>query len=485
MKTKDRPNVVFVLTDDQGYWALGCNGNPDIITPNIDRLAAEGTRFENFFCVSPVCSPARASLLTGRIPSQHGVHDWLREGNTGKGAIEYLKGIRGYPQDLADSGYQCALSGKWHLGDSINPQMGFTRWYVHQRGGGNYYKAPMIKNGKLIEEEGYVTDAITDNAISFMREMARSPDPFYLSVHYTAPHSPWVNNNHPRELTGLYENCSFSSCPIQEPHPWAIFSTAPDAPTLQDVKYPQESLKGYYGAVTGVDRGVGRILEELENLDKLDNTLIIFAGDNGFNCGHHGIWGKGNGTFPINMYDTSVKVPFVIRHPARINAGTVVKEMVSAYDFMPTLLEYLDITRCEEEGVRLPGKSFVPLLTGRTTASGGEERPVVVFDEYGPVRMIRTGNDKYVIRYPYGPDEYYCLDKDPEENHNEIDNPLYADRIVSLKNQMEEWFIRYADPGIDGRFERVSGNGQVGLAGIKARGKKNYLELGHRLSVDV
>ena len=133
---KKHPNIVFILTDDQGYWALGCNGNDEIITPNIDKLAEEGARFENFYCASPVCSPARASLLTGRIPSQHGVHDWIREGNTGPNSIEYLKGMRGYTDDLADAGYQCALSGKWHLGNSIVPQKGFQLWYVHQRGGG-------------------------------------------------------------------------------------------------------------------------------------------------------------------------------------------------------------------------------------------------------------------------------------------------------------------------------------------------------------
>jgi arylsulfatase A-like enzyme len=488
MKIGSKPNIVFVLTDDQGYWALGCNGNPDIITPNIDRLAVQGARFENFFCASPVCSPARASLLTGRIPSQHGVHDWIREGNTGKGAIEYLKGMRGYTQDLADAGYQCALSGKWHLGDSINPQMGFTRWYVHQRGGGNYYNAPMIKNGKLIEQEGYVTDAITDNAIIFMREMAQLDKPFYLSVHYTAPHSPWINNNHPKELTDLYEDCPFSSCPIQAPHPWAVFSTAPDALTARDVEYPHESLKGYYGSVTGIDRGVGRIIQELEQLNKIDNTIIIFTGDNGFNCGHHGIWGKGNGTFPINMYDTSIRVPFVMWHPSRVNAGTVVKDMISAYDFMPTLLEYLDIPIFDGGSYALPGESFVSVLTGeaeKTHVNNEAERPIVVFDEYGPVRMIRTYRDKYVCRYPYGPDEYYLLEIDSEETRNEIANLLYADRITVLKKQMEEWFSHHVDPEIDGRSERVSGNGQLNFAGLKAGGKKNYLELGQQFTLDI
>ena len=479
---KSKPNILFIMTDDQGYWALGCNGNRDIITPHIDRLAAEGARFENFFCVSPVCSPARASLLTGRIPSQHGVHDWIRAGNCGPDAIEYLKGMRGYTEDLAQAGYQCALSGKWHLGDAAVPQKGFTRWYTHQRGGGNYYNAPMIKNGELIEEPGYVTDAITDNALEFMEEMARQDAPFYLSVHYTAPHNPWTNGNHPESLTKLYAGCAFSDCPVREPHPWAIFSTASDAPTRENVRRPQESLTGYYAAVTGVDQSVGRLMTRLRELGADDNTLVIFTSDNGFNCGHHGIWGKGNGTFPLNMYDTSVKVPLVMWHPGRIAAGMTVRSMVSAYDFMPTLLEYLGLEVSPRP--ELPGHSFARLLEGPETPAD-DAPPLVVFDEYGPTRMIRTDTDKYICRYPYGPDEYYEMKNDPGEEENRIDSPACVERIWELKRQMEAWFARYADPALDGRNERVSGNGQLDRAGLYAQGRKNYEPLGHTLEMYV
>lgn len=479
---KSKPNIVFVLTDDQGYWALGCNGNRDIVTPNIDRLAAEGARFENFFCASPVCSPARASLLTGRIPSQHGVHDWIRAGNCGPDAIEYLRGMRGYTEDLAEAGYQCALSGKWHLGDASVPQKGFTRWYTHQRGGGSYYHAPMIKNGEMIEEPGYVTDAITDNALNFLEEMSRQDAPFYLGVHYTAPHSPWTRENHPEELTKIYEGCAFSDCPIREPHPWAVFSSAPDAPTRDNMRYPKESLTGYYAAVTGVDKGVGRLMERLKKIGIDDNTLVIFTSDNGFNCGHHGIWGKGNGTFPLNMYDTSVKVPLVMWHPDRIAAGRTVRHMVSAYDFMPTLLDYLQIgTPARPE---LPGRSFAQVLTGDERPVD-ETAPVVIFDEYGPVRMIRTYTEKYVCRYPYGPDEYYDLKNDPQEEVNLIDDPGCAERVRRLKCQMEEWFARYVDPAMDGRSERVSGNGQIDRAGRFAEGRKNYETLEHAVEMKV
>ena len=142
----NRPNILFILTDDQGAWALGAAGNREIITPHLDRLASEGAYFPNFFCASPVCSPARASILTGLPPSQHGIHDWIRSGNVPADrcpkpfmddtqAIEYLAGLPTYPQILADNGYVCGISGKWHLGDSLRPQQGFGYWHVIPYGG--------------------------------------------------------------------------------------------------------------------------------------------------------------------------------------------------------------------------------------------------------------------------------------------------------------------------------------------------------------
>ena len=195
--TASRPHVVLILADDHGPWAMGCTGSSEIYTPNLDRLAASGLRFDNFFCCSPVCSPARASLLTGCMPSQHGVHDWLAAGNVEKPlpgaygsdccAIEYLQGITGYSEKLASSGYICGLSGKWHLGDSLHPQKGFEHWYAHQTGAGSYYGAPMIRDGISKREDGYVTDIITNDALSFLDKHGRGGRPVLCEVHYTAP----------------------------------------------------------------------------------------------------------------------------------------------------------------------------------------------------------------------------------------------------------------------------------------------------------
>ncbi|WP_242844547.1 sulfatase-like hydrolase/transferase [Clostridium novyi] len=166
----NKVNIISIITDDQGYWSMGCYGNHDAITPTLDSLADNGIRFENFFCVSPVCSPARASIYTGRIPSQHGIHDWLDEWNNGYTTEEYLKGQSTFVDILAKNGYECAMSGKWHLGVADKPQNGFKYWYSHQKGGGPYYGAPMYKDGELIHEERYVTDVMTDYGLEFIEK---------------------------------------------------------------------------------------------------------------------------------------------------------------------------------------------------------------------------------------------------------------------------------------------------------------------------
>ena len=443
-----KPNILFLLSDDQGPWAAGCYGNREIRTPNLDRIAAGGVRFENFFCASPVCSPARASIVTGRIPSQHGVHDWLKEGNIGAGAIRYLEGETCYTDVLARCGWTCGLSGKWHLGDSQIPQHGFTDWYAHQLGGGPYHDAPMVRSGQLVTEPRYVTDAITDEALVLLDRYAEAADPFYLGVHYTAPHSPWTG--HPQEIVDSYDDCPFESCPQEPRHPWAISLT-------DQCLGNREMLKGYFAAVTAMDAGIGRLLDRLEQRGLRENTLVVFMGDNGFSCGHHGFWGKGNGTDPRNMYENSVKVPALFSHPGVIPAGRVEGPLVSQYDFLPTLLEYLDLPL--PEGRNLPGRSFAPLLRGRPA---DENEAVVVFDEYGPVRMIRTREWKYGTRHAYGPHELYHLATDPHERVNLAGDPSRAGTVKELKGEMDAWFRRYVNHRRDGLREDGSAMGQTG-----------------------
>jgi arylsulfatase A-like enzyme len=455
---------VFILTDDQGAWAMGCAGNQEIITPNLDRIAAEGMRFTNFFCASPVCSPARASLLTGRIPSQHGIHDWLKGGNEGPDALEFLAGQRAYTDVLAEHGYRCGISGKWHMGDSVTPQKSFADWCVHRRGGSQYYNSPMVRDGVEYTETGYLTDHITDVALEYLEQYAQGESPFYLSVHYTAPHFPYLNNNHPQAYRDLYKDCAFDSCPQEPTHPDIWAKSVPEV--ARDLR---GCLVGYFAAVTAMDANVGRIVNRLDELKLRENTLLIFTGDNGFSCGKHGFWGKGNGTFPQNMFDITVKVPFIASQPGRIPAGTICEELVSAYDFMPTLLDYAGLPY--EPAEPLPGTSFAPLLADGEMKS---DKVVVVHDEYGPVRMIRSREWKYIHRYPYGPHELYHLTVDPDERINLINEPSCQSAVKEMKAGLEAWFVRYVDPDLDGTHEPVTGRGQLLLAGPAGAGAKAF-----------
>ena len=509
-----KPNILFILSDDQGAWAMRCAGNTDIYTPNMDRLAAEGYRFENFFCTSPGCSPARASLLTGRMPSAHGVQDWICSGNLDRDAlgeikedpyykledkpIRYLDGMLTYTDVLKENGYTCALSGKWHLGDSVVPQHGFDRWFTIGRGGCYYDKADIVEDGRVYFENRYITNVITDKALGWLEEFREQEEPFYLSVHYTAPHSPWDEDQHPKEFIDMYRDCGFTATPELPIHPNQIESAPYGTGEVR-----KSLLRGYYAAITAMDADIGRLLDRLEALGMREDTIVIFTADNGMNMGHHGIWGKGNGTFPFNMYDTAVKVPLLISWPAHYPAGVVCERMCSQYDFFPTLMDMVGIDggfpEAKKEGKeacgqteRLPGKSFADVFgagkTGSPDASGttggadtaeeagDSDRWVVVYDEYGPTRMIRTEEWKYVCRLPYGPDELYHLSVDPEENTNLIDEPEYRPLVDRMYAQMTEWFYRYSDPAMDGAKEGVTGFGQLCRPGIHAGRRKVFQE---------
>jgi choline-sulfatase len=459
-ETPDGPNAIFILTDDQGIWASGCYGNPEIRTPNIDRLAATGVRFDDFFCTSPVCSPSRATLLTGHIPSRHGVHDWIRGGNVPPDAAAYLEGQTTYTDILAQHGYICGISGKWHLGASQLAQHHFSHWFVHQRGGGPYNNAPMVRDGKLVNEPGYVTNAITDDALAFLDAHARADAPFYLSVHYTAPHGPWTG--HPQDIVDSYDDCPFASCPQEPRHPWAD-------PSVDKHLGNRESLKGYFAAVTAMDADVGRIIDRIEELRLREDTLIVFTSDNGYSCGHHGFWGKGNGTFPLNMYENSVKVPLILSQPGRLPQGRSTDALVSGYDFAPTLLDYLGLPGLDDE--KLPGRSFLPALTG---ASDDARESVVVYAEYGPTRMLRTREWKYVHRYPYGPDELYDLVNDPDERRNLADEPEHGKRIRKMRQELADWFARYVHPAMDGVALPVTGYGQMTRIDCRSCGENAF-----------
>jgi arylsulfatase A-like enzyme len=475
-RESDKPNILFILSDDQGAWAMGCAGNDEIRTPNLDRLAQQGIRFDNFFCASPVCAPARASIQTGRIPSQHGVLDFLAMPHDRQGrpkpespasGIQFLAGMPTFSEILADLGYAACLSGKWHLGDSLQPTCGFETWHPMPYGQSSYRDVPMVADGDYtVVENTYATDLFTDNALQFLEVQEGDRRPFCLSVHYTAPHRPWEREHHPEATwDDYYDNCPFQSTPgLDEPKPPGFQRYTFETPTNSDdgsvdEEKRKQHLAGYFASTEEMDRNVGRLLDWLEEKDLRSNTLVVFMSDNGMNMGHHGIYGKGNATWPQNLFDTSVKVPCLISRPGYVPENKVISDLLSQYDWLPTILDYTGIADRIPSG--LPGRSFAPVLTGQSVKN---RESVFVFDEYGPVRMIRSREWKLIWRYPAGAHELYNVAEDPDERVNLFNHPGYADRIRGLRDELEAWFAKYVIPAMDGSKLPVTGYGQRDLA---------------------
>ena len=468
-----RPNFLFILSDDQGAWAMRCAGNTDIFTPNLDRLATEGVRFENFYCASPVCSPARASILTGEMPSCHGVHDWLCRGNVNADAhpymqehphfqshdigIEYLEGHPSYIAELAKNGYRCALSGKWHLGNQENAKEGFTKWFTISGGGCGYYAADIFENGQFTYCHDYITDVITDHALEYLDILEKEDAPFCLQVHYTAPHSPWTPENHPQKYLDLYRDCAFTATPDEPMHKYQQTS----APLGDTPERRRENLTGYYAAISAMDANIGRILDKLERDGLADNTVVIFTADNGMNMGHHGVWGKGNGTYPPNMYDTSIKVPLLIRVPFLSKTGITAQKSATHCDLFPTILDMASAQYQLTD--RQPGTSLYPYLKAGCPDTE-ENRIIEIHDEYGFVRMLRNNRYKLVRRYRWNDAELYDMLEDPAETVNRISDPALQDVVAEMTAQLEEWFKKYSDPHCDGRNSlTLTGSGQQDL----------------------
>lgn len=456
--TASRPNLILIISDDQGPWALGAAGNDEIRTPVLDGLSRRGVRLDRFFCASPVCSPARASLLTGQIPSSHGVHDYLDGAHAGPESCDHLDGFPTLTDALSDAGYRLGLSGKWHLGSSDVPRPGFVHWYALQGGGSPYHDAVMYRDGVPEHVTGYLTDVIADDAAAFIDAEQQHDAPFFLALNFTAPHKPFAGQ-HPDEFTDLYRDCAFETCPQEQSHPW--LQTLDGAPIGGEAD-TREALIGYFAAVTAMDDAIGRVLKRLRVHDIEDDTIVVFLSDNGFSCGQHGFWGKGNGTFPMNMYDESVMVPFIIAAPGRLPEGEVRSDLLSAYDLPATLLELLGLDRTRFE--KGPGRSFAGMLHGDVGAE--TDRAVVVHHsavhgEYGPVRMIRTVDRKYVHRHPHGPHEFYDLADDPHERRNLADDPGSAADLERMRRMLHSWFDQHSDSHADGASLPVFGAGQT------------------------
>lgn len=437
-----KPNIIFIITDNQSPWTLGCYGNDEILTPNIDRMARDGIRFTNAFCSNPVCSPNRATCLTGLMPSQHGIHNWLGteqpDAQMGSNAYCTIEEFANLPGILAAEGYSCGLSGKWHLGDSLHPQLGFKYWFAKPKGHtSTFYNAEAIWDNEVYREERYYLDAITEHAVGFLQQ--EHGNPFFLYVGYNGPYGldQDMRDGHRNRHTAYYADKEMTCFPREEVHPWLRQNV--------DCIKNLTAMRSYACAVSGVDDGVGRILDTLAKLKLERDTLIIYTADHGLCAGHNGYWGMSDHGRPLMMFDTNLRVPLIFRHPERISAGGTCDLATCNYDFLPSLLEYLDLSDQGGEKPALPGRSYSTTLVGDTL----DWEDQATFHEYENARTIRTPEWKLTRRFPDGPDDLYDLVNDSGERQNRIDQPQYSAVQQNLTSQLHAFFGQYTDPKYD------------------------------------
>jgi arylsulfatase A-like enzyme len=461
----DRPNILFILLDDIRWDAVGYAGHPHLRTPQIDRIANEGVNFANAFCTTSLCSPSRASLLSGLYAHRHGVTDNF---------TEYPTTLSSFPRTLQQAGYETAYVGKYHMGeDNDEPRPGFD-YFVTHRGQGQYFDTEFNFNGERREVvKGYYTTVVTDMALDWLNRT--SPDrPWLLMLGHKAPHSFYTPEP-------TYER-TFENVPIA--YPQSAFELDDKPGWIRERRYTWHGIYGplfewrktfpddrpeavadfanmvraYWGTILSVDDSVGRLLAWLEDKQQLDNTVVVFLGDNGLLEGEHGMVDK------RTMHEGSIRIPLAIRYPGLSRSPRVVEQQVLTVDMAPSLLELTGAPPLEG----IDGRSWVRLVT-----SGDPDWRTSWFYYYNyehqfpytpNVRGVRTDEWKYV-RYPHGdggPDrhmaELYNLRDDPEERRNLIADPAMADRIAELNEELRRLM---ADTGLTPDTDQVPLDGGI------------------------
>jgi N-acetylglucosamine-6-sulfatase len=421
-----RPNIVFVIVDDIRWDAFGCMGHPWVKTPNVDRLAREGARFTNLFDTIPLCSPARASFLTGRYPHANGVKD-----NGNNNALSHK--LVTWPRLLRDSGYETAFIGKWHMGNDDAPRPGFDRW-VSFKGQGIYMNPPLNIDGKSEKVDGYITDLLDKYAVDFIKQPHDKPFVVYLA--HKAVHSPFT----PAERhKNLYSNEPFTppaSAADDRAGKPALSAALKPAPANRPGRQPGEGpMRNQLRCLAAVDEGIGDILKALEETHQLENTVVAFTSDNGYFWGEHG--GLGDKRW---AHEESVRLPLMMRYPKLIKAGTVVSAMTLNIDFAPTTLQLAGAPVPSD----MQGKSMLPLLRG----DASNARTAILMEYFKerqyphPTwRAVRTERWKY-IHYPGHDawDELYDLRTDSHELKNLINDPESKKPLKQMREELDrQW----------------------------------------------
>jgi arylsulfatase A-like enzyme len=421
---------------------LGCYGNEEIRTPNIDKMAAQGVRFQNSFVCTPICSASRATLFTGRTPMQHGIHDFLTPrpiDQPPQGQLAPPPGFRTetFVSDvLAAHGYRCGYFGKWHLGDEDRAQHGFRSWYVMPGGSSRYQNPVLYSNlgGGAVEQrefQGYLADLIHRAAVDFIEQARQEAQPWFCVVSHFNPHTPL--DGHPQQYYDLYRDVDFQTVPIEPAKPNALR----EKNLLAD---PIGNLRKTAAAVTALDDRIGWLLDYLDETKLSPQTVVFFVGDNGFLLGRHGYWSKGLASDPINMYEEVMGVPLIARWIGRIPTGRVREELVSFYDFVPSVLEMLGLPPADRRR-NLCGRSYWPLMTTRALGRWDNR----VFGYFRNTTMIREERYKLVLRSEgRGPNELWDLQTDPREQENRFDDRSLSRVRQRLTRDLTAWVKKYS-----------------------------------------
>lgn len=429
-----RPNVLLILADDLAAWMLGCYGNKEIRTPNIDYLARGGMRFLNNFVCTPICSASRATLFTGRVPRQHGIHDFLTPSpieNPPQGQKEPPTGFHAKEVMLSDilsrNGYRCGYTGKWHMSQDEQPGHGFSYTYTMSGGSRSYVDPEMFLNGQAVKETGYLTDLTTKRSLDFLDQQSAS-QPFFLCASYLNPHTPY--EGHPQKYYDLYKDTKFET-----------FGYEPAAPNaLREKNLLQDTvgnLRRCAAATTALDDQIPLLMKKLSEKGLRDNTLVIFTGDNGFLLGRHGLWSKGLASDPINMYEEVMRVPMIWNWPGKVPVEGSTPELTSFYDFVPTVCDAVGVAAPADRG--LCGRSYLKLAKGEPFAKKETWRSTV-FGHFRNTEMARDQRFKVVVRNNgEGPNEFFDLKLDPTERRNQYENPQYVTVRDRLLKDLGAW----------------------------------------------
>ena len=422
-------NIIFILSDDHRYDALGFMGRiPFLQTPNLDRMAQEGCHLQNAFVSTALCSPSRASIFTGQYAHSHRVVD----NNAG-----IPQNLIFFPQYLQELGYETAFFGKWHMGNDMGqPRPGFNQW-VSFRGQGVYYNPLLNVNGEAVKRQGYITDLLTDYALEWLNQ--KRDKPFFLFLSHKAVHAMFEpaerHRDRYKQATIPYPKNMADSEENYQGKPAWVRAQRNSWHGVDYMYYGTMDFDTFYRryceTLLALDESVGRMLQAVEQRGLKQNTIVFYMGDNGFGFGEHGLIDK------RHMYEESMRVPFLAYAPEMIKPGQKITEMVQNIDIAPTCLELAGAAAPDY----MQGRSMLPLLQGKTTPW----RDAVLYEYYWErnypqtptVHGIRTDRYKYIHYHGiWDCDELYDLQVDPEENHNLIQSEAHQELVRELNQRL-------------------------------------------------